>query len=233
MKLVSNSPKKMEFPQNHTKKLLQHNGIYWHICDIFNLNEVVQKLLQNFATQNFPTIKLLPWCTKRFNEELEPLVNPWLHKSKAIVLIQRNLHKSRKGFYFCKIFCSFREISYNFVMSIKTNRLKESILLLANEVILDFTREYEHNHGIIALLDVNISSDKSYADLIVSGQWDHKMLAKFLAPIAPRIHTKISKELGLRKTPKIRFRTPKHQENKKDVLTLIRELDEQYGLSKL
>lgn len=52
-------------------------------------------------------------------------------------------------------------------MTIKSDRLKDAILRLANEEIIQFSREYEHEHGIIALLDVVISRDKSYADLMV------------------------------------------------------------------
>lgn len=42
---------------------------------------------------------------------------------------------------------------------------------------------------------------------------------------------KISHDLALRKTPRIRFRVAKNQEDKKDILATIAELDAQYGLS--
>lgn len=116
-------------------------------------------------------------------------------------------------------------------MTIQTNRLKESIQIIATEIILGFSREYEHDHGIIAVLDVILSPDKSYADIMVYGQGDNKNLVKFLAGTASDIHKKISRDLGLRKTPRIRFRIAKNQESKKDILDTIRELDEQYGLS--
>lgn len=116
-------------------------------------------------------------------------------------------------------------------MTIKTDRLKESIQLIANEKILELSREYEHDFGIIALTDVVISPDKSYADLLVFGQGDNNLLVKFLAPIASKIHMKISEDLALRKTPRIRFRVAKNQDPKKNILDTIRELDEQYGLS--
>ena len=66
---------------------------------------------------------------------------------------------------------------------------------------------------------------------MVFGQGDKKELLHFLAPIAKTIHAKISKDLWLRKTPRIRFRVAKNQEPKKNILDTIRELDEQYGLS--
>lgn len=117
-------------------------------------------------------------------------------------------------------------------MTIKTDRLKESIYIIASQEMLHYSREYEHEHGIITILDVVISPDKSYADLQVHGQSDDKELTQFLTPITSRIHTRISRELWLRKTPKIRFRVAKKTQEKKDILTIIQELDAQYGLSR-
>lgn len=116
-------------------------------------------------------------------------------------------------------------------MTIHTDRLREAMRAIANEIILDHSRNFEHDHGIIALVDVVLSTDKSYADFMVFGQGDNKELLHFLAPIAKTIHAKISKDLWLRKTPRIRFRVAKNQEPKKNILDIIRELDEQYGLS--
>lgn len=55
-------------------------------------------------------------------------------------------------------------------MTIKTDRLKESIYIIASEEMLSYSREYEHEHGIITILDVVLSPDKNYADLQVHGQ---------------------------------------------------------------
>ena len=117
-------------------------------------------------------------------------------------------------------------------MTIRTDRLSESIRILATEEILRFSRDYENNHGIISVLEVVISSDKSYADIMVHGQADDKELTQFLAPIAPIIHTRISRELSIRKTPRIRFRVAKNTNAKADILSIIHQLDIQYGLSK-
>lgn len=117
-------------------------------------------------------------------------------------------------------------------MTIRTDRLAESIRTLAIEEILSFSRDYEHNHGIVSVLEVIISSDKSYADIMVHGQWDDKELTQFLAPIARIIHTRISRELWLRRTPRIRFRVAKNINEKADILSIINQLDLQYGLSK-
>ncbi len=116
-------------------------------------------------------------------------------------------------------------------MTIKTDRLSESIRIIATEEILSHSRDYEHNHGIISVIEVILSSDKSYADVMLHGQWDDKELTHFVAPIASNIHTRVSRELGLRRTPKIRFRVAKNINGKADILSIINQLDRQYGLS--
>ena len=80
-------------------------------------------------------------------------------------------------------------------MTIRTDRLSECIRTFAIEEILAFSRDYEHSHGIISVLEVIISSDKSYADIMAHGQGDDKELTQFLSPIAGNIHTRISREL--------------------------------------
>ncbi len=116
-------------------------------------------------------------------------------------------------------------------MTIKSDRLSECIRTIAIEEILAYSRDYEHDHGIISVLEIVISSDKSYADIMIHGQGDDKELTTFLAPMAGSLHTRISRELGLRRTPRIRFRVAKHIDKKWDVLSIIQELDKQYGLS--
>jgi len=116
-------------------------------------------------------------------------------------------------------------------MTIKTDRLSESIRIISSEEVQVFMREYDHDFGIVTVFDVTVSSDKSYADVMVHGQGDDKELTACLAPIAGLIHTRISRELGLRRTPRIRFRVAKNIDKKGDVLSLIQELDKQYGLS--
>ncbi len=122
--------------------------------------------------------------------------------------------------------------SYTTDMTIRADRLSESIRVLATEEILTFSRDYEHNHGIISVLEIVISADKSYADLMVHGQWDDKKLTQFLAPIAGMIHTRISRDLWMRRTPRIRFRVAKNINEKPDILSIINQLDLKYGLSK-
>jgi ribosome-binding factor A len=117
-------------------------------------------------------------------------------------------------------------------MTIRTDRLSESIRNIAITEILEFSRDHENSYGIISVLEVIISNDKGYADLMVHSQWDDKELIRFLSPIAWIIHSKISRELWLRRTPHIRFRIAKNTNEKTDILSIINQLDKQYGLSK-
>ncbi len=117
-------------------------------------------------------------------------------------------------------------------MTIRTDRLSESIRNLAITEILVFSRDHENDFGIISVLEVIISNDKSYADVMIHCQWDDKELTHFLTPIAGIIHSRISRELWLRKTPRIRFRIAKNNNEKTDILSIINQLDKQYGLSK-
>lgn len=55
-------------------------------------------------------------------------------------------------------------------MTIKTDRLSESIRIIATEEILTHSRDYDNTYGIISVLEVIISSDKSYADIMIHGQ---------------------------------------------------------------
>lgn len=81
-------------------------------------------------------------------------------------------------------------------MSIRTERLKESVYIIASEEILNFTREYDHNHGVIAILGISISPDKSYADIFIHGQkGNDKELIHMLSPLAKDIHGRISREI--------------------------------------
>lgn len=52
-------------------------------------------------------------------------------------------------------------------MTIRTDRLSESIRNLAITEILAFSRDHENAFGIISVLEVVISSDKSYADVMI------------------------------------------------------------------
>jgi ribosome-binding factor A len=71
----------------------------------------------------------------------------------------------------------------------------------------------------------------SYADIFVQSQESVETLPKFLAPLAQKMHGKMGKEIGLRKTPKVRFRVKKEKRNSADILSIINELDKKYGLS--
>ena len=55
-------------------------------------------------------------------------------------------------------------------MTIRTDRLSESIRNIAITEILEFSRDHENSYGIISVLEVIIFNDKGYADLMVHSQ---------------------------------------------------------------
>lgn len=116
-------------------------------------------------------------------------------------------------------------------MKIRTERLSHSIHSIASSEILTFSQEKDHNFWIISIIEVILSKDESYADVYVSSHEDEENLPKFLAPSAKIIEHAIGKNLGIRRSPKIRFRIKKNLKSAGDILSLIHSLDKQYGLS--
>ena len=112
------------------------------------------------------------------------------------------------------------------------DRLSDIIRQMASEALINWTQEHDHPFGIISCVDVIISVDRSYADVIVSSSEPSLGLPKALARIAPEIDRNIGKKLGMRKNPRIRFRLQNNKKNPTDVLAIIDELDKKYDLSK-
>jgi ribosome-binding factor A len=117
-------------------------------------------------------------------------------------------------------------------MTIRTDRLAEEIRNYASSAIMNMTQYADHPYGMITVSGVEITKDKSYADVYVNSSHDEDTLPKFIAPLARELHTSISRDFGMRKTPKIRFRIRKgNASSPTDILALIHSLDKQYGLS--
>lgn len=112
------------------------------------------------------------------------------------------------------------------------DRLSDIIRRIASEALINWSQEHDHNFWIITFLEVIISPDRSYADVIVSSTESTVGLTKALAPLAPQIDRSIGKDLGMRKNPRIRFKLQNAKKNATDVLALINELDKKYDLSK-
>ena len=53
-------------------------------------------------------------------------------------------------------------------MSTKTDRFAETILTMSSPIILEHIREHGEEFGIVSIVKVEISKDRSYADIYVS-----------------------------------------------------------------
>lgn len=99
--------------------------------------------------------------------------------------------------------------------------------------MIRYFQEYENPAGIVSITDVEITADEGYVDIYVSSseQMEEKALPKLLAPLANGIAHRIGKDIGIRRSPIIRFKTTKKTKSGGDVLSIINSLDKKYGLS--
>jgi ribosome-binding factor A len=118
-------------------------------------------------------------------------------------------------------------------MNIRQKRLADAVRTVASEIILEFEQAQTHPHGIITLINVEITTDYSYGDIYVSAQYEDKNLPHFIAPTAHDIERTIGKKFALRKVPHIRFKLLKEAKKETHILELINTLDHQYGLSQV
>lgn len=123
-------------------------------------------------------------------------------------------------------------------MSTKTDRFAESILAISSPVILEYIREPFQDclrepcegFGIVSVVKVEISKDRSYADIYVSSTANEAMLPKKLAPLADKLRHDIGKQIQTYKIPHIRFKRIKNEAVTRNVQDIINELSAQYGL---
>lgn len=97
--------------------------------------------------------------------------------------------------------------------------------------ILEYASLEMEQFWIVSVIEVKVSKDYSYADFFMSAQKNVELLPKYLAEFAPVLRKKIWKELWARKSPNIRFRVAKNWDPAKDVLSIINEISNQYGLN--
>lgn len=120
-------------------------------------------------------------------------------------------------------------------MSTQTDRFAETILLISSPIILEHIREHAEEFGIVSIVKVEITKDRSHADIYVSALGDEKVnknLPKTLAPLANVLRREIGVRVQTYKIPRIRFKQIKNQSNIDTVQNIIHELSEQYGLNK-
>ncbi len=118
-------------------------------------------------------------------------------------------------------------------MKLRHQRLAEIIHAIASEHIIRYFQENENISGIVSITEVEITPDEWYVDIFVSSseKEEEKNLPKILAPLANTIAHNIGKDIGIRRTPIIRFRVSKKTKSGNDILSLINSLDKKYGLS--
>lgn len=116
-------------------------------------------------------------------------------------------------------------------MSTKTDRFAETILTMSSPIILEYIREHGEEFGIVSIVKVDISKDRSYADVYVSSTTNEAVLPKKLAPLADRLRHDIGKQVQTYKIPRIRFKRVKNETVTRNVQDIINELSKQYGLS--
>lgn len=118
-------------------------------------------------------------------------------------------------------------------MSTKTDRFAETILTISSPIILEHIREHAPEFGIVSVVRVDISKDRSYADIYVSAATNESLLPKKLAPLADKLRHDIGKQVQTYKIPYIRFKRVKNEAITQSVQDLINELSKQYGLNEV
>ena len=77
---------------------------------------------------------------------------------------------------------------------LRIDRLSEMIRTLASEKIILLANEYNHEFGIISVIDVVLSKDEEYADIYVTSSEQAPDLTRFLAQFAHKIEQSMGKE---------------------------------------
>ncbi len=87
---------------------------------------------------------------------------------------------------------------------------KEKVQNISRKIIADFINQdlpdEDKIFGLINISEIILSSDYSYLDVYVSAFYKKDLLTKTLAAHAHKIQKLIWKDIGLRKSPKVRFR---------------------------
>ena len=115
-------------------------------------------------------------------------------------------------------------------MSTKTDRFAETILAISSPVILEHIRERGEEFGIVSVVKVEITKDRSYADIYISATTNEVLLPKKLAPLADKLRHDIGKQVQTYKIPHIRFKRIKNEAETRNIQDIINEISKQYGL---
>lgn len=117
-------------------------------------------------------------------------------------------------------------------MNIRLERIAHALQKIAGEVVVTSAQNREHDFGIISTHHAEISKDLSYVDIFVSSEKNVSHLLEFVRPLSHTVKHRIATEIHLRKLPEIRWRIDTEKQKQHTILSLIHELDQQYGLSR-
>lgn len=107
----------------------------------------------------------------------------------------------------------------------RTNKMESTLKSIISIKLIELTQEIQQEYWIININTVKISPDMSYLDVFVSSIKNQDILCKTLATYAQDLKFEINKNITLRKTPIIRFRYDKTNENSIDIISKINSLE--------
>ncbi|MDQ7009964.1 MAG: 30S ribosome-binding factor RbfA [Candidatus Gracilibacteria bacterium] len=111
-----------------------------------------------------------------------------------------------------------------------TERLRKVEKIIRN-ITSDFISkelpDEDNVFGIINISEIELSSDYGYVDILVSSFIKQDLLTKTLAKSAYIIQKHIGKKIGLRKSPKVRFRYDDSGETGAEINTVISGIDKE------
>ncbi len=97
--------------------------------------------------------------------------------------------------------------------------------------IIEYASNQEIDFWIVSVVEVKVSKDYSYADFFVNSVENADKLPKYLSKFAWELKSMIWRELWARKSPTIRFKIAKWADPTTDVLSIIKEMSDKYGLN--
>lgn len=117
-------------------------------------------------------------------------------------------------------------------MSGKNEKASHILRETLTPFILEYISEKQEIFWVTSVIDVQVSKDYSYADFYVNCQTNANELPKYLAKFAWELKSMIWRDLWARKSPNIRFKISQNKSSTQDIMGLINELTNKYGLDK-
>ncbi len=107
----------------------------------------------------------------------------------------------------------------------RQKKIEKIIRNIVSEFITEKLPDEDNIFGIINISEIILSSDGSYVDIEVSSFVKSELLTKTLAKSAYIIQRHIGKKIGLRMSPKVRFRYDESGEIWAEINEVISEID--------